>query len=133
VDNDITIIQGERALQEVRKGQAVLLDNHEDPGQVVLLSHRCNPLTWNIQNFTGRPGEALQWAIEEHQNLIRQGEMGLDTVVFPVGVIGLGYPSRTAFQVPGDCMACDKTFNKWFMWRPRAGVLAGAALARRRA
>ena len=107
------IIQGGRRLQDVRKGEPVYLKDEEDIGQLFMVKHHCDPDTWNLNNFEG----GLEQVLQE-----KEPDEDLDLVVFPVGAIGMGYPSNVAFQVHGECMACDKGFDRWFIWRPRSGV-----------
>lgn len=44
---------------------------------------------------------------------------GIDALLYPVGIIGLGYPTGVPFQVnPTEpCGACRETPSLWFQWR----------------
>lgn len=107
-------------IQTVGKGQVVYL-NREDSGvspveQIFVVQHHCDPhKDWKIRNF---PGGIDQVLAEKKPDEI------IDAVIFPVGAAGHGYPYETPFPAPAECMACDKSFVRWFAWR-RPSTLLG--------
>lgn len=105
-------------VQTVAKGQAVRLtrEDNEHPGeQLFIVQHHCDPWKdWKVRNFVG----GVKQVLEEK----RPDEI-IDAVIFPVGALGHGYPYETAFPCPGECLACDKRFTRWFIWRRPAMIL----------
>jgi hypothetical protein len=99
-------------------------DEQKEHGHVIILAHRCDPSTWNIRNWNPEDGQVatLAWAVAEHRRMQAEEGMGLDRVLFPVGAVGRGFPKGVPFRVPGECMACDRHFEKWFGWK-RDGIV----------
>lgn len=101
-------------------------DEREEHGTVVVMPHGCPPTAWNIVNFDPADGTdaTLAWAVETDGKLRNEEGIGLDRVVFGVGVVGRTFPKGVPFFVQGECMACDKTFLKPFVWAKDKVILA---------